>query len=125
VAAATVAILAPANMAMTKYILNERGEPEACEDTGRWGAWHLNMDNRTVVQDAVNGHMVATYFIGLDQVPLDGQPPALWETEVRFKGQALPELRRHYRSRAAAVAGHEDIVNLLRSVPVAEPPRRS
>jgi hypothetical protein len=112
-------------MAVRKYILGDDGKPVPCEDLTRWGTWHLDIRNRLLSEDDVNGHRVVTLFVGLDQVPLPGAPPALWESEIRFHGQALPDARRHYRSRAEALKGHDTIVNQLRRPPAPEPKRGS
>lgn len=110
---------------VVRYILDERGEPSPCPDLARWGAWHLHMDNRVVIRDVVNSRSITTLFIGLDQVPKPGEPPALWETEVVFRGGALPNERHHYRSRKAAIQGHEDAVNRFRNIPTPMPTRAS
>jgi hypothetical protein len=55
----------------TKYILNDQGEPLACEDVIKWGTWFEKGDRRvalTVVDDPENdaSYSVSTVFLGLD-----------------------------------------------------------
>ena len=99
---------------MTYWVLDEHGEPKPCDDVLAWGAWFeatKDTGERVVARDrdegaAPGGVNVSTVFLGLDHQFGDG-PPVLWETLV-FGGVLDGEMRR-YTSRAAALAGHQEM----------------
>lgn len=97
-----------------RYILNERGDPEPCEDLLEWAAWfETSMSARTVARDQVGPWFVSTVFLGLDfswrpmEDPLTYQP-VLWESAV-FEAEEMSAMLR-YTSREAAIEGHQEFV---------------
>jgi hypothetical protein len=87
---------------MDLYILDQNGEPAACEDVIAWAAW-WSAANRQVAEDRIKGVRISTVFLGIDHNLGDG-PPLLWETLV-FGGALGGELKR-YATREEALAGH-------------------
>jgi hypothetical protein len=92
-----------------RYILNDAGDAEPCDDLLTWGRWMQTAD-RHVAQDLdeADEHRtirVSTVFLGLDHDWLGTGPPVLWETLV-FGGVLDGEMRR-YTSRAEALRGHQ------------------
>ena len=92
-----------------KYILNEAGEPEACEDFVRWANW-FELNERHVACDNIKGVRVSTVFLGINHNWSEG-PPVLWETMI-FGGEH-DEYQRRYTSRADAEAGHNEALALV------------
>lgn len=95
------------------WILDADGEPMPT-DVRTWARWFDTAD-RTVAQDCDEAPgapavRVSTVFLGLDHQFGDG-PPVLWETLV-FGGPLDGEQQR-YTSRAAAIAGHQQICRLV------------
>ncbi len=94
------------------YILDDAGEPVPC-DVITWATWlESGVRSRVIAKDcdegaAPGGVEVSTVFLGLDHQWRDDGPPVLWETLV-FGGPLAGTMRR-YTSRAAALAGHQDI----------------
>lgn len=96
------------------YILDANGEPRPCADVVAWGLWFeatKDTGERLIAQDrderaGPDGVRVSTVFLGLDHQWGDG-PPVLWETLV-FGGALDGEMVR-YTSRAAALAGHQQM----------------
>lgn len=86
-----------------RYILNDEGEPESCEDLIQWAQW-FERANRTVARDKTADGQVSTVFLGLDHSFGEG-PPLLYETMV-FGGSMDQEMQR-YTTRKQAVAGHK------------------
>jgi hypothetical protein len=101
-----------------KYILNDKGEIEACDDVYAWGQWFQENDEaRRVGKDTVNKGTeteadVSTMFLGLDHRFGSG-PPLLFETMVF--GGPHDEWQDRYSTKAEAEAGHHRIVDLLKS----------
>jgi len=94
-----------------RYILNDAGEAEACDDLITWALW-MEHGNRRVCQDMDEGEgaakiSVSTVFLGLDMRHVGQGEPILWETMV-FGGPYDHEMRR-YTSRDAAIAGHQEM----------------
>jgi hypothetical protein len=104
-------------MPVTRWILDPAGAPVPCDDVLRWSAWVLDVDNRIIARTFLGSYTINTLFMGLDQEPVEGLPPALWESEVRNDHRVLPEYRRRYRSREAAELGHRELVLKLRPPP--------
>lgn len=108
--------------ALGRYILNDQGEPEPCEDLERWGRWVEIPGNRRLAEDFVGDLRVSTVFLALDHA-FHGGPPVLWETMIFGPdGHVLDEYQARYTSREAALRGHADAVaqahrSALRSVP--------
>ena len=100
---------------MTKYVLNEVGEPVPCEDVLQWAQWFEKAD-RCVDSDQVSkieDVVVSTVFLGLDCDFSGKGPPLLWETRV-FGGKHDQEQER-YTIRADAETGHQRWVELVRA----------
>jgi hypothetical protein len=99
---------------LTHYVLDDHGDPQPCDDLLAWAAWFESTQRsgaRVIARDrdehaAPDGVLVSTVFLGLDHQFGSG-PPVLWETLV-FGGALDGEMRR-YTSRAAALAGHQDM----------------
>lgn len=71
------------------YVLDERGEPQRCEDTLTWARW-LESADRHVASTEVGRLWVSTVFLGIDHNFFDEGPPILWETMV-FDLQAMKQ----------------------------------
>lgn len=93
-----------------KYVLNDQGEPELCDDVVAWSYWFETAD-RVVKQDDFGGVMVSTVFLGLDHSFGEG-PPVLYETLV-FGGK-LDDEQERYSTRKEAEQGHERMVSRLK-----------
>jgi hypothetical protein len=101
------------------YILDAQGEPVPCDDVVAWGRWFdrsQRTGERIVAQsrdegDVGDGVLVSTVFLGLDHNFKNAGPPVLWETLVM--GGALDGKMDRYTSKAAAVAGHARICQLV------------
>ena len=63
-----------------KWILDEDGMPVPEPDAVKWALW-MDVRNRVVKQEYVNGYFVSTVFLALDNSFGYG-PPILWETMV-------------------------------------------
>jgi hypothetical protein len=94
------------------YIVDEQGEVVPCADVLEWGRWFEGAD-RQVGDWEEGGVRVSTVFLGIDHDLVGHGPPVLWETRM-FGGRWHGEQVR-YRSRAAALAGHEAICRRVRS----------
>lgn len=94
-------------MAGERYILDDEGNPVACEDLERWALWMVDGD-RQVARDEVGEALVSTVFLGLDHRFGGDGPPILWETMVF--GDPLDGEQWRYSSKAAAIAGHVEAV---------------
>jgi hypothetical protein len=97
------------------YILDEHGQPVACDDPLEWAVWMAEHPDRRVAQDMDEGEgtgrvHVSTVFLGVDSGigTFFGGPPLLWETMV-FGGGVLDHLTRRYASRDEALAGHQEV----------------
>jgi len=96
------------------YTLDAHGNPVPCNDILEWGRWmeRSSRDRTRIIasdldeSDPAKTIHVSTVFLGLDHSFGSG-PPVLWETLV-FGGLLDGEQRR-YTSRAAALAGHQEI----------------
>ncbi len=105
------------------FLLNERGEPERCNDLIIWERWFEHDQRRVVRQQhfSVDGCalFVVTAFVGRDQRYFGEGPPLLWETIV-FDEADDPRCEidvERYSSRADAIAGHNHIVAELGGPP--------
>jgi hypothetical protein len=90
-----------------RYILNEQGEPERCEDLHRWARWYEDINHRRLAEDFIGNVRVSTVFLALDHA-FHGGPPVLWETMI-FGGREEGYQER-YASREAALRGHAEAV---------------
>jgi hypothetical protein len=95
-----------------KYILNDKGEPELCEDVQAWGKWFEETGSRVVARDTIGESEVSTVFLSLDY-SLEG-PPLLYQTLV-FGGPLADEMER-YSTREEAEKGHEAMVERVKAV---------
>lgn len=104
-----------------KYILNDSGDPEPCNDLMEWGRFMEKRDVRIIAKDALPHDVrVSTVFLGLDHA-FGGAVPILWETMI-FNGPHDGHQER-YTSRADALAGHARAVALA-TTPVAHSGRK-
>jgi hypothetical protein len=102
------------------YILNERGEPEPCDELLVWAQWFEDSAaaRRIAFTDLGKLGQVSTVFLGLDQdwhpvpIPLTYRP-LLWESMI-FGGPFDMEQER-YRSREEAERGHQTLVRMCQS----------
>ena len=94
-----------------RYILDEHGDPQPCDDLMEWARW-METANRTISNDYDEGDpnrtiRVSTVFLGLDHSFSDDGPPILYETMV-FGGLLDGEMRR-YATREHAMLGHQEM----------------
>lgn len=95
-----------------KYILNDDGQPEPCEDLLTWGRWMESREARVVARDEFDGGVrVSTVFLGLDHSFGAGEP-VLWETMIF--GGPHSDYQERYTSREAALEGHREAVALVK-----------
>ena len=104
------------NMTTDLYVLDERGEPQPCDDVLAWGRWFETAE-RHVAQDMDEGEgaervRVSTVFLGIDHNWHGDGPPVLWETLV-FGGPLDGEMQR-YCSKAHALVGHQAMCQRVR-----------
>lgn len=90
-----------------KYILDENGNPELCDDLMRWALWFERAD-RTLGRHKHNGVEVSTVFLGLDH------GGCLYQTMV-FGGK-LDQEQERYVTKAEAAKGHIDMVKRVKDV---------
>jgi hypothetical protein len=77
-----------------------------------WAEFFETAD-RVLAQDTIGAARISTAFIGFDPMPRDQRRPMLWETMIF--GGALDHRRWRYTSRAAALAGHAEALEQVRS----------
>ena len=98
---------------MTRYILDDSGNPVPCPDLLTWVRWFETAGDRVIAQDTVDPKiMVSTVFLGLDHNFSHGEP-ILWETLI-FGGPHDGEGDR-YTSRADAEKGHAKYLAIARN----------
>lgn len=107
---------------MTYYILDEAGQPQQVTDLMAWGQWHAsNRDAMRVGSTTVGAVEVSTVFLAIDHNFCGGQP-LMYET-MTFGEAGDSGMDGHcwrYHTRDAAQAGHDQVVDALRSgVPLA------
>jgi len=96
------------------YVLDANGEPERCDDWMRWAKWFEDTPARIVAREELpNGVQVSTVFLGLDHNFFGRGAPVLWETMIF--GGPHNDLQVRYTSRAAALDGHAQAVQLART----------
>lgn len=103
---------------MTRYILDDAGNPVPEPDLLKWGRW-LETAKRIVRQDRIAGYFISTVFLALDYNFTGRGRPILWETMI-FPKTGMPEPRLdhfqlRYTSREEALKGHQRIVQMLTS----------
>lgn len=68
-----------------KWILNDQGEPEPCDDLMRWAVWFEQASMvRIIARDHLSGGrvMISTVFLGLNQNFHRDGPPLIFETMI-------------------------------------------
>lgn len=104
---------------MTKYILDEEGNPVAVDDVLVWAEWMEGPAERwRMALTQVGECRVSTVFLGLDHRWGEG-PPILFETMV-FGGLLDGEVER-YATLAEAMAGHESLASKVRALECVTP----
>jgi hypothetical protein len=105
-------------MRTDRYILDEHGQPQPCDDLLEWGRWfETSHAARIVSRDKDEGLggtevTVSTVFLALDHQFGNG-PPVLWETLV-FGGPLDGEMDR-YCSLEDAILGHQAMCQRVRA----------
>lgn len=102
-------------MAMSdKYILDDSGNPVQCNDLLAWARW-FESGNRVVARsELIHGHVVSTVFLGLDHNFSGRGDPVLYETMAFNDYGSIDSIgMRRYRTRAEALAGHDEVVTEL------------
>lgn len=113
---------------MSKYILNEHGEPVMEPDLMKWWKWLQALDNRRIAKTECGPYVISTLFLGLDHA-FGGGPPILWESMAFLKkdwdakctlGQIKPlpdqDCDRCSGSREQALAMHQSMVNKMSAI---------
>lgn len=95
---------------MTRYVLDNDGEPVAQPDLLKWAEWFETAD-RSVADDNIGDTRVSTVFLGLDH-SLHGDPPMLYETMI-FGGKH-DEYQERCGNRVAALTMHDRAMALVR-----------
>ena len=109
-----------------RYILNESGEPELCEDLLTWGRWYERCD-RHVDATTVGDLWVSTVFLGIDHDFSGLGPPILWETltfrldpedhsRLIMGGSDDTGQSARYSSKADALKGHARAVAVAQRI---------
>lgn len=98
-----------------KYILGEDGKtPIAEPDLLKWAAWFETAD-RKVAQTNVGGKYVSTVFLGVDHQSFSDEEPLFFETMVFSDGDSLDLACRRYSTWDEALAGHQAMVERVKS----------
>ncbi len=93
-----------------KYILNDKGNPEECDDLMKWVEWIESNPNRQIARTEKNDVLVSTVFLGLDHSLGMSPTPILYETMI-FGGEC-DGYQTRYATREEALKGHEKAVKL-------------
>lgn len=96
------------------YVLNNDGEPVPCINPDHWREWYGTAD-RVIARDEIGGIRVSTVFLGIDHQFGHGIP-ILYETmtfEENSSGEWRGGFQRRYRTRAEALAGHQEAVTAI------------
>lgn len=98
-------------MSLKYYVLDDEGEPVAC-DWRTWGLWfETHFFDRCVLRDDVGRVRVSTVFLGLDHRHFGDGPPILWETMVF--GGLCDGFQRRATSKLDALLVHQHAVALV------------
>lgn len=104
------------------YILDDDGEPVACQNTLAWAVWRgANQEATQLAMDFAGDSTnvsISTVFLGIDHNWWDDGPPLLWETMVF--GGPFDLTGRRYATRAEALIGHAEVVAQVRAVQTKE-----
>jgi hypothetical protein len=92
-------------MRFDRYILDENGEPQPCADLMAWARW-FESNQRVLRQTKMGPVLVSTVFLSIDHNFGRQGAPILWETMI-FDFPKLNDYMERYRSREAALRGHE------------------
>lgn len=94
-------------------MLDEKGEPIACNDIEVWAKWfQSNVESRSVKATVIEDITISTVFLGLDH-GYNSNRPVLWETLV-FEGPLDQEMNRCTGSREQAEAMHAEMVEKVK-----------
>ena len=96
-----------------KFILDNNGEPVACDDLDHWAKWFEKAD-RKVAKSYVGTALIYTVFLGLNHNYGEGDP-ILWETLI-IGGPLDNEMDRCCGSREQAEAMHALMVAKVKAV---------
>lgn len=94
-----------------KYILDAKGEPVQCSDIKLWAAFMGDDAARTVAKETIGKSIVSTVFIGFNSTFMPGDP-VLYETLI-IGGAKDGECKR-YKTKAEALAGHDEMVKAVK-----------
>lgn len=106
---------------MSRWILDESGEPVEEPDLMTWAAWIESADSarRVALETVCPGVEVSTVFLGLDHNFQERGAPVLWETMV-FRNDDGDEMDRCCGKRADALAMHRRMVQRIKdAIPAA------
>lgn len=97
-----------------KYILDENGEPQRCNDLIEWAEWYEAhfLDPALIVgQTEIRDSTISTVFTCLDYQLVRGAPPLIWETLI--VGGPYDRYSNRYSTRAEAERGHQEWVERI------------
>lgn len=107
------------------YVLDAKHQPVAVDDLIAWAQFFENNEARRVAETRLNGLRVSTVFLGLDH-SWSGKP-LFFETMIFRDGQNPPpainferikdwahDYQMRYATWDEAVAGHEQIITVIR-----------
>lgn len=97
-----------------KYVLDDNGNPQACDNLMTWGKWigdPENIKKKRVGKTVFGDVEVSTVFLGIDHSFGSGEP-LLYETMI-FGGEHDGYMDR-YSTKAEAIEGHQKAVNLIK-----------
>lgn len=108
------------------FILNDKGEPEVCEDLLTWARWMEDRSRRRIAQDKDEGPdgleiWVSTVFLGLDHNWGETGAPVLFETMVF--GGVLDGEQERYTTRDDAFRGHQEMCRRVSATLVPRDPK--
>ena len=92
------------------YILDKTGNPVAEPDIIKWAQW-FETAKRHVADDRIDQVRISTIFLGIDHSFGEGEP-VLFETMI-FGGEH-DQYTERYCNKAAALAGHDQAVALVK-----------
>lgn len=90
----------------------------------QWG-WLLQRgeEYRRLAEDHVGSYWVSTVWLGLNHGYMPNQPPLIFETMVFATANSEPDFSsppecKRYSTREAALAGHAELVTLIRATTI-------
>lgn len=98
---------------MSKYILDDNGNPMKCTDPLEWAGWFETAgEKRIVARDQIGDVLISTVFLGLDH-NFDGhKEPILWETMIF--GGPHNEWQERASTKEGALSNHRIALQLVR-----------